>query len=135
MSAQKEEALRVSEAYGRIEFMPHFARVVDVIKARGAKVTTQLHHAGAMACVAQPMGPSRLSTREFFVTKPEEFSTEEVEQLVDKFADAAVRAKACGVDMVEIHGAHGYLVCQFISPPTNHKHYRKLIPILDWFRK
>ena len=101
------------------EFMPHFARVVDVIKARGARVTTQLHHAGVMAGVAQPMGPSLLSTREFFVTKPGEFSTEEVEQLVDKFADAAVRAKACGVDMVEIHGAHGYLVCQFISPLFN----------------
>ena len=101
------------------EFMPNFARVVDVIKARGARVTTQLHHAGVMACVVQPMGPSPLSTREFFVTKPGEFSTEEVEQLVDKFADAAVRAKACGVDMVEIHGAHGYLVCQFISPLFN----------------
>ncbi len=101
------------------EFMPHFTRVVDVIKVRGARVTTQLHHAGVMAGVAQPMGPSRLSTREFFVTKPQEFSTEEVEQLVDKFAEAAVRAKACGVDMVEIHGAHGYLVCQFISPLFN----------------
>ena len=101
------------------EFMPHFSRVVDVIKVRGAKVTTQLHHAGAMASGTQQMGPSRLSTQQFFITRPQEFSTEEVEQLVDKFADAAVRAKACGVDMVEIHGAHGYLVCQFISPLFN----------------
>lgn len=101
------------------ELMPYFTSVVDVIKSCGARVATQLHHAGIMACVAQPMGPSRLSTREFFITRPQEFSTEEVEQLVDKFADAAVRAKACGVDMVEIHGAHGYLVCQFISPIYN----------------
>lgn len=101
------------------EFMPHLSCVVDVIKARGARVTTQLHHAGAMAGVAQPKGPSRLSTRQFFITKPQELSTEEVEQLVDKFADAAVRAKVCGVDMVEIHGAYGYLVSQFISPAYN----------------
>lgn len=101
------------------EFMPHFSRIVDVIKVRGARVSTQLHHAGVMADVAQPMGPSCLSTREFFATKPQELSTEEVEQLVDKFADAATRAKNCGVDMVEIHGAHGYLVHQFVSPMFN----------------
>jgi 2,4-dienoyl-CoA reductase-like NADH-dependent reductase (Old Yellow Enzyme family)/thioredoxin reductase len=101
------------------EFMPHFKRVVDAIKVRGARVTTQLHHAGVIADVAQPMGPSRLSNRQFFVTEPREFSTEEVEQLVDKFADAAVRAQNCGVDMVEVHGTHGYLVCQFISPLYN----------------
>jgi len=100
-------------------FMPHFTRIVDVIRARGARVTTQLHHAGVNAMVAQPMGPSRLSNLQFFVSKPQEFSTEEVEELVEKFADAAVRAKTCGVDMVEIHGSHGYLVSQFMSPIYN----------------
>lgn len=99
-------------------FMPHFSRVVDAIKSRGAVASVQLHHAGIVA-VEQPKGPSRLSYREFFVTSPGEFSTEEVEQLVEKFADAAVRAKNCGVDMVEVHGAHGYLICQFISPMLN----------------
>jgi len=100
------------------KFMPHFSRVVDAIKSRGAAASVQLHHAGIVA-VEQPMGPSRLSYREFFGTSPGEFSTEEVEQLVEKFAEAAVRAKNCGVDIVEVHGAHGYLVCQFISPLLN----------------
>ena len=101
------------------EFMPNFTRVVDVVKARGARTTTQLHHAGANAMVAQPVAPSRISNVEFFVTKPRELSTEEVEQLVEKFADAALRGKGCGLDMVEIHGTHGYLVSQFISPIYN----------------
>lgn len=52
------------------EFMPHFTRVVDVIKVRGAKVTTQLHHAGINAMVAVPKGPSRVSNIQFFVSKP-----------------------------------------------------------------
>jgi NADPH-dependent 2,4-dienoyl-CoA reductase/sulfur reductase-like enzyme len=72
-----------------------------------------------MAMGTEPVGPSRRSTQQFFVTKPRELSLEEIEQLVEKFADAALRAKGCGVDMVEIHGAHGYLVCQFISPLFN----------------
>lgn len=101
------------------EFMPHFTRVVDVIRARGAKATTQIHHAGVNAMVAVPKGPSRVSNIQFFISKPDEFSTEEVEQLVEKFADAALRAKTCGVDMVEIHGSHGYLVSQFMSPIYN----------------
>ena len=101
------------------EFMPQFTRVVDGIKVRGARVTTQIHHAGVNAMVPQPVGPSRLSNTQFFVTKPVELSTEEVEQLVDKFVAAAVRAKTCGVDMVEVHGTHGYLICQFLSPLYN----------------
>ena len=100
------------------DFMPHFSRVVDAIKSRGAVVSVQLHHSGIYA-LEQPRGPSRLSYRESFVSEPQELSTEEVAQLVEKFADAAVRAKNCGVDMVEVHGAHGYLVCQFISPLYN----------------
>jgi len=101
------------------EFMPHFTRVVDGIKVRGARVTTQIHHAGINALVAQPVGPSHLSNLQFLISKPQELSTEEVEELVEKFADAAVRAKTCGVDMVEVHGTHGYLICQFLSPLFN----------------
>jgi 2,4-dienoyl-CoA reductase-like NADH-dependent reductase (Old Yellow Enzyme family)/thioredoxin reductase len=103
------------------EFMPHFTRIVDVIGTRGARVATQLHHAGVNAEVSLPKGPSRLGNQHFFVSKPEELTTEEVEEIVDKFAAAAWRAKTCGVDMVEIHGSHGYLVSQFISPIYNRR--------------
>ena len=119
------------------ELMPRFTLVVDVIKARGAVATTQIHHAGVNAKsdrrfyqsntttqphraeLAQPVGPSCLGNLQLFVSKPRELSTEEVEQLVEKFAAAAERAKNCGVDMVEVHGTHGYLVCQFMSPIYN----------------
>jgi 2,4-dienoyl-CoA reductase-like NADH-dependent reductase (Old Yellow Enzyme family)/thioredoxin reductase len=103
------------------EFMPQFTRVVDGIKVRGARVTTQIHHAGVNAMVPQPVGPSQLSNTQFFVTKPSGLSTEEAEQMVEKFVAAAVRAKTCGVDMVEVHGTHGYLICQFLSPLYNNR--------------
>jgi 2,4-dienoyl-CoA reductase-like NADH-dependent reductase (Old Yellow Enzyme family)/thioredoxin reductase len=101
------------------EFMPHFSRIVDTIKTYGARASTQLHHAGANAAVAEPVAPSPIGNREFFITNPRELTTEEAEQLVTKFAQAALRAKDAGVDMVEVHGASGYLVCQFISPLFN----------------
>lgn len=100
------------------DLVPHFSDIVDAIKARGAVASVQLHHGGIMA-IEEPVGPSCLGYREFFVTKPRELSTEEVEELVEKFADAALRAKSSRVDMVELHGAHGYLICQFTSPLTN----------------
>ena len=101
------------------KFMPDFTRVVDVIKARGAKATTQLHHAGLNAMVENCVGPSAITNRRFFITKPRALATEEVEELVEKFADAALRGKNCGLDMVEVHATHGYLVAQFLSPRYN----------------
>ncbi|MBZ0312659.1 hypothetical protein AB2T96_07730 [Clostridium butyricum] len=50
---------------------------------------------------------------------PHELTTEEVRELVEKFAQAARRAKEAGYDAVELHGAHGYLVNQFVSPHSN----------------
>ena len=47
---------------------------------------------------------------------PEAMSAERVWEIIDEFGDAAVRAKKAGADGVEVHGAHGYLVAQFMSP-------------------
>jgi len=52
---------------------------------------------------------------------PRELSTKEVEELVEKFVKAALRAKIVGFDCVEVHGTHGYLITQFLSPLTNKK--------------
>ncbi|CZT25188.1 probable NADH:flavin oxidoreductase/12-oxophytodienoate reductase [Ramularia collo-cygni] len=52
---------------------------------------------------------------------PRELSGEEIQQLVKDWADAAVRAVRAGVDVIEIHGAHGYLIHQFLSPLTNRR--------------
>ena len=52
-------------------------------------------------------------------------TTEEVEQLRDDFIAAAVRAQTAGYDGVQLHGAHGYVICQFLSSEINHRadHY------------
>lgn len=101
------------------EFIPGLSRLVDVIKSHGATASIQLHHAGVNSITDDIVGPSRLGNQYFFVTSPRELSTEEVEQLVEKYADAALRAKAAGFDMVEVHGTHGYLIAQFLSPIYN----------------
>ncbi len=103
------------------KFIPGLARLANVIKALGATTSIQLHHAGVNAITGEPVGPSRLSNQYYFISKPRELTTEEVEQLVEKFANAALRAKMAGIDMVEVHGTHGYLVCQFLSPLTNRR--------------
>jgi len=106
-------------------FMAHLVRVVEEIKSRGATASTQLHHSGALAPVEHPVGPSRLRNQGSNLFKaykevtPRELSTEEAEELVEKFADAALRAKNCGLDMIEVHGTHGYLIAQFLSPLYN----------------
>jgi 2,4-dienoyl-CoA reductase-like NADH-dependent reductase (Old Yellow Enzyme family)/thioredoxin reductase len=103
------------------KFIPGLAMLANVIKALGATTNIQLHHAGINAITGEVVGPSRLSNQYYFISKPRELSTEEVEQLVEKFASAALRAKMAGIDMVEVHGTHGYLVCQFLSPITNRR--------------
>ncbi|MFW5779836.1 MAG: FAD-dependent oxidoreductase [Bacillota bacterium] len=104
------------------KYIPKLKELADRIHAEGAKVFPQLHHAGRQAVEAiintQSVAPSAIScpmTR----SMPRELTTEEVYELIEKFADGAVRAQKAGYDGVEIHGAHGYLVGQFLSGYTN----------------
>ena len=52
---------------------------------------------------------------------PRELTIEEIQDIVHAFGDAALRAKTAGFELVEIHGAHGYLLTNFFSPCTNHR--------------
>ncbi|MEM4832053.1 MAG: FAD-dependent oxidoreductase [Sulfolobales archaeon] len=102
------------------ELIPGLARLVDVIKAHGSRAAIQIAHGGIQAKVEQPLGPSAIGRRIVPPTRtPKELKTEEIEQLVEDFAKAALRAKQAGFDMVEVHGTHGYLITQFLSPLTN----------------
>lgn len=90
-----------------------------VIKAEGRVAGLQLHHAGYRApkrCVPQPVGPSDDAE-----TGSRGLSTGEVEQLVEDFIAGARRAEQAGFDGVELHGAHGYILAQFLSPEDNRR--------------
>ena len=103
-------------------FLPGLETLAASIKAGGAAAALQLHHAGRetfeFVIGQQPVAPSPLGSKTLRQV-PRELSLEEISQLVDSFAMAAKRARAAGFDAVEVHGAHGYLINQFISPYSN----------------
>lgn len=101
------------------------ARVVTFCQAQGAKVGVQLAHSGRKAWSRkeghgpeQAVAPSALAFDQGWPT-PRELSVPDIACLVESFAQAARRARLAGFDVVEIHGAHGYLINEFLSPLTN----------------
>ena len=103
--------------------IPGMRKLVDAIHAEGAKTLLQIHHAGRQTNPAnigglQPIAPSRIACPVDNVL-PREIPTEEVYRLVEDFGNAALRAKKAGFDGVDIHGAHGYLIAQFMSGHAN----------------
>lgn len=103
------------------------ARLADSIKNLGAAAVVQINHAGARSLPSggemQGASPSGVPLRPDLVPFP--MSSAEIDRMVGDFADAASRAAKAGFDGVEIHGAHLYLISQFLSPLTNHRndHY------------
>ncbi|MBP3963317.1 NADH:flavin oxidoreductase/NADH oxidase [Paenibacillus lignilyticus] len=94
-------------------------RIVDACHEYGAKVGIQIAHAGRKAEHAEvPVAPSAIPYDEKSKT-PRALTTEETKAMVGKFREAAERAIKAGVDTIEIHGAHGYLIHQFQSTYTN----------------
>lgn len=101
------------------EQIPALKRIIDAVHQHGAKVAIQIAHAGRKAEDAeQPVAPSAIAFDEKSKT-PRALSTEEVKEMVGKFRSAVRRAVEAGVDAIELHGAHGYLMHQFQSPLTN----------------
>ena len=88
----------------------------------GATILAQIYHCGRQtnrgAINAAPISSTAILCP-FGTDIPKALTTEEVKQTVSKYGDTALRAKKCGFDGVEIHGAHGYLITQFLSPYSN----------------
>ncbi len=104
------------------KYMPGFKHLANAVHAQGAKIAMQIHHAGRQASSSftgvQPVAPSAIPASPGGEV-PRELTLDEINDLVNRFALAAGRARDCGFDGVEIHGAHGYLVNQFISRVSN----------------
>jgi 2,4-dienoyl-CoA reductase-like NADH-dependent reductase (Old Yellow Enzyme family) len=95
-------------------------RLAAEIKRNDSIAVVQLHHAG-MRSPAELIGEQPHSSSDNAEFKARALSGAEVEQLTEDFIAAAVRAEKAGFDGVEFHGAHGYILCQFLSPETNQR--------------
>jgi len=106
------------------DWLPALTRIADTIRENGAKSSLQLNHAGryswASVTGTHPVAPSPIYTH-YTKLVPRELSVEEIQAVIDNFATAALRAKRAGFDAVELLGATGYLISQFMSPLTNQR--------------
>jgi 2,4-dienoyl-CoA reductase-like NADH-dependent reductase (Old Yellow Enzyme family) len=118
------------------EHIPNLKRITEFIASQGAIPGIQLAHAGRKASTQvpwigsyaiapgeggwQPVAPSAVPFREGDPT-PHELTVAEIGRIADAFAAAAQRALAAGFRVIEIHGAHGYLLDEFLSPLANHR--------------
>jgi 2,4-dienoyl-CoA reductase-like NADH-dependent reductase (Old Yellow Enzyme family) len=108
----------------RDDQIPALANMAEEIRSTGSLAIVQLHHGGNRVPEAlnnmTPVCPSDDPE-----TGARGLTTEEAEQLRDDFIAAAVRAETAGYDGVQLHGAHGYVICQFLSSEINHRidHY------------
>lgn len=95
------------------------SELVDLIKAHGAKTGIQLAHAGRKATVKGDIfAPSPLAFNYHYKT-PIEMTKADIGKTIEAFKEAAIRSKKAGFDVIELHGAHGYLINEFLSPLTN----------------
>ncbi|KAG0295415.1 hypothetical protein BGZ96_011788 [Linnemannia gamsii] len=125
------------------DHIPGIKRVVDFVHSTGGKIGIQLNHAGRKASTRPMHTPDVFGPEEYWNDQvvgpsgganfqwddkhriPRELSVEQIQDIVKAFGAATVRADKAGMDTVEIHGAHGYLIHQFLSPISNQRtdHY------------
>jgi NADPH2 dehydrogenase len=101
------------------EHIDGLKNIVSLSKEHGAKVAIQLAHAGRKAELEEEiLAPSAISFDESYKT-PKEMTKEDIRNTIQNFKEGARRAKEAGFDIIEIHGAHGYLINEFLSPISN----------------
>ena len=103
--------------------IPVLSEIAKSVHDEGAKIAAQINH-GGMQCsdktVKGTIAPSEIN-QPFLQQPAREMNPTEIMMLIDSYAQAARRVKEAGFDGVQLHGAHGYLINQFISPFVNHR--------------
>ena len=125
-------------------FIPGLKQVTDAVHDEGGKIVLQIAHAGCQALQrftgTEPVGPSVFENMGKTICR--EITHEEIDEIVKAFGKAAERAKYAGFDGIQIHGAHGYLFSQFLSPFYNKRSdeyggslENRARPLLDAYRE
>lgn len=109
----------------RPEAVPQYRKLADAVHRHGARVFVQMVHWGAQDIGSifldqshELLAPSDVRSV-VFGEEPRPMEQEDIDEVIEGYAQTAVNAKEAGIDGVEVHGGHGYLVCQFFSPLTN----------------
>jgi 2,4-dienoyl-CoA reductase-like NADH-dependent reductase (Old Yellow Enzyme family) len=107
--------------------IPGFRKLAETVHNRGAKIVVQLFHAGReVAKIFKPqrkqaLAPSLVSDDPYFQAPHRAMTEDEIREIVGSFGDASRRAREAGLDAVQLHAAHAYLLSQFLSPFTNRR--------------
>ena len=105
--------------------IPGLTKLADGIREHGAISLAQIFHGGMSAPESltgqQPISASQNPLSDGMEGESREVTNDEIEDLISSFGDAAVRCAEAGFDGVELHGAHGYLICQFLGEATNRR--------------
>lgn len=113
------------QLYVREEALPGLKKLTDAVHAEGAMASIQLGHCGNMThiatCHCLPVSAST-GFNLYSPTIHRRLKVSEIHDLVKKFGEAVDFCREAGFDCVEIHAGHAYLISQFISPRTNHRH-------------
>lgn len=104
------------------EMLPGLRTLVDAVHAERGCIALQINHGGRQCSgesVPETLAPSAVPTPSGRI--PREMTVDEIAEAIESFGQAARRARLAGFDAVQIHGAHGYLIGQFLSPHTNRR--------------
>lgn len=107
------------------DMIPGLRRLTDSVHKEGGKICIQINHGGRQVDKKAiggktPLAPSPVPDR-INKTSPREMTDGEIQEVIEAFCLASERAKMAGFDAVQIHGAHGFLISEFISPYTNRR--------------
>lgn len=126
------------------DHLPGLTRLAHTIKANDSIAIVQLYH-GGMRCPKDVIGMQPLCPSDNEKWGARAMTTAEVEAMIEAFIAAAERAERAGFDGVELHGAHGYILAQFLSADINHRddqfggslanRQRPILEIIDGIRK
>lgn len=105
------------------ERIPGIARLAEAVHAHGALLGVELNHGGRTAQGAVsgfvPVAPSPIPCHVVGGEMPEQLGSDDIEHIIECYGEAAARCQQAGVDVISLHGGHGYLIHQFLSPAYN----------------